>query len=183
MWFWDLHAGGTESLGARVWTGGGQVVPLVPTTPSPPHPATPGWRASPWPLGSLQPGALQPSPEARPEGRRPPAPLGSAPRRRIRLRSPLSSAQKHPLPQQLGGGISLRGGWGGGAAACSRPPRSPRLPASVAHCTWFFQSHSELWASKTAPIAVAHVGLAKYFSTQSGLPPPPHPFSFASDKL
>jgi len=33
MWFWDLHAGGTESLGARVWTGGGQVVPLVPTAP------------------------------------------------------------------------------------------------------------------------------------------------------
>ena len=37
MWFWDLHAGGTESLGARVWTGGGQVVPLVPTTPSAPQ--------------------------------------------------------------------------------------------------------------------------------------------------
>lgn len=44
--------------------------------------------------------------------------------------------------------------------------RVPRLPAVLAHYTCFLQSHSELWASKIAQIAVPHVGLAKYFSTR-----------------
>ena len=67
--------------------------------PSRPLPVTPWIAYLPLATG-ISPTPNSPAlPEARLEGRHPPALLGSVPRRRIRLRSPLSSTLKHPLPQ------------------------------------------------------------------------------------
>lgn len=67
-----------------------------------------------------------------------------------------------PTSQELGEG-----------ALWLAPALGSLFQVALGPCTlYFFQSHSEFWASKTAQIAVAHVGLAKYFSTH---PCPHHP--------
>lgn len=89
-----------------------------------------------------------------------------------------------PPPQPLGGSCHSQEPGERGSAACSGPWLLPRLPTNLAHgaCFFFFfqpqPSHSELWASKIAQIAVAHVGLVKCFLHSLVSFPPPPPWCF-----